>query len=106
MKIQYTEQRYNALETVLYIHNRLSAILSRMRMNWKVVTPPLFSNNMQKFLSVFPELFHAVSIWHRKLISKVLQNFQNHFNVHTHSEHLPSHVIVHFKIYIMSEYHR
>lgn len=93
MKIQYTEQRYNAFETVLYIHNRLSAILSRMRMNWKVV-PPFFSNNMQKFLSAFPELFHAVSIWHRKQIFKVLQNFQNHFNVHTHSEHLPSHVIL------------
>lgn len=78
MKIQYTEQQYNALETVQYIHNRSSAVLSRMRMNWKVVPPFFCSNNMQKFLLAFPELFHRIRIWRRKLISKVLQNFQNH----------------------------
>lgn len=81
MKIQYTEQQYNALETVRYIHNRSSAVLTGMRMNRKVLAPSFFfffiSNNMQKLLSAFPELFHRITIWHRKLISKVLQNFQN-----------------------------
>lgn len=47
MKIQYTEQQYNALEIVQYIHNRSYALLRRMRMNRKVV-PFLF------FFSFFP----------------------------------------------------
>ena len=41
MKIQYTEQQYNALETVWYIQDRSSDVLRRMRMTWKVV-PFLF----------------------------------------------------------------
>lgn len=69
MKIQYTEQQYNALETVRYIHNRSSAVLTGMRMNRKVVAPSFFFFYFQQHAETslgFPELFHRITIWHRK----------------------------------------
>lgn len=101
MKIQYTEQQYNALEIVQYIHNRSYALLRRMTMNWKVVpflfffSPP--PNNMQICLDLLWP-FQNSHVRNPKLI----QNFQSHLMcTHTHSEYLSSHVTVRFKLYML-----
>lgn len=89
MKIQYTEQQYNALEIVQYIHNRSYALLRRMTMNWKVVpflfffsSPP--PNNMQICLDLLWP-FQNSHVRNPKLI----QNFQSHLMcTHTHTRNI------------------
>lgn len=66
MKIQYTEQQYNDLETEQFLQNRFSALLRRRReKQTKILCLFYFvSDNMQIFflacLEFFPERFHRI----------------------------------------------